>query len=121
MIKNPDSELKQKVSSHLELNCIGREHTITGEHLTELLGIKDRRILRRIIHGLRLEQNSILSTCENPHAGYFIPADESEIGEAMQHFKSRVINQNRACAGIRQGLEKRFPGCQIKLDLDLGA
>jgi hypothetical protein len=117
MIKNPDSELKQKVLSYLKLNCIGRDHAITGEHLTELLGIKDRRILRKAIHELRLEQNPILSTCESPKAGYFIPADESEIGEAMRHFKNRVISQNKACAGIRQGLEKRFPGSQIKLDL----
>jgi hypothetical protein len=117
MIKNPNLQLKQQVLNYMELHCIGRENAITGEQLTELLGIKDRRILRRTIRELRLEQNPILSTCETPHAGYFIPLDESEISEAMCHFKSRVINQNKACKGIRLGLEKWF-GKQIKLDLD---
>lgn len=116
MTKNLNSQLKQQVLKYMELYCIGRENAITGEQLTGILGVKDRRILRSVIHELRLEQNPILSTCENP-AGYFVPKDESEIGEAMRHFKSRMINQNKACKGIRLGLEKRF-GKQIELDLD---
>lgn len=116
-----DSQLKQQVLTFLESYCVGRENATTGETLTGILRIKDRRILRRIIHELRLEQNPILSTCESPNAGYFIPADESEVSEAMQHFKNRVISQNQACAGIRKGLEKRFPGSQIKLDIGLDA
>ena len=122
MIKliEPNDQLKQKILNYIQNNCNGRSNAIPKHRIMDMLGIENERLFRQCIHRLRVEEYPILSTCESP-AGYFIPIEPGEVDEVMIQFKNRVINQNMACAGIRKGLEKRFPNNQTKIDFDLTA
>lgn len=111
-----NEQLKQRVLDYLESYCVGREHATPKHRIMDALKIDSERIFRQCVHQLRIEENAILSTSEPP-AGYFIPIEIGEVDETMQQFKNRAINQGRACAGIRRGLQKKFPGSQIQLDL----
>lgn len=102
----------------LQSHCVGRVNALPKNKIMNELGLTDERAFRIAIHELRTEDNPILSACEKP-AGYFIPIDLDEVNEAMRQFKNRTINQNKACAGIRRGLELLFPGRQIPLDINL--
>lgn len=116
MKNNPSESLKARILAYLESNCIGRKRAITASQLIFQLRINDTRILRQAIHQLREEGNAILSVSTYP-AGYFVPADLSEVEEGLREFTSRTIKLKMAAKGIQTGLKKRFPGNQIKMDL----
>lgn len=110
--------MKQMILEFLQSHCIGRANAKPKSKIMKELGLIDERTFRTAIHALRIENYPILSACEFP-AGYFLPANMDEVEEVMRQFKNRTINQNKACAGIRRGLEELFPGQQIHLDINL--
>jgi hypothetical protein len=80
------------------------------------LGLTDEREFRESISRLRMKGKPILSVSgKNP--GYYIPNSLDEVDAGLHEFISRTIKLRMVYKGIKQGLDERFPGNQIKLDL----
>lgn len=115
MFKKSADRVKQRVKEYLERNCIGACNSKTAAQIVFLLKLKDKRSFRLAIHELRVEGFPVLSS--SSQGGYYLPNSPEEIAEGLEEFTSRIISLKAAAKGIRQGLEKRFPGSQIKLDI----
>jgi hypothetical protein len=106
-LPNEKQRLVYAIRCHL-----GRESAITIARLSNLLGIKERR-LREMVHDLRREGTQIGLTTRAPY-GYYWISDGAELNETLSYFEKLGRENFGTAAALRNNFQAEFKG-QLRL------
>lgn len=110
--------VNQEILMFLQLHCVGRNHAITAKKLGSSTGRSTREIRQAILE-LRRSGEPIASSVNAPY-GFFIPENETEAHECLNHLYSRIQEIYKTACSVERGLKKRFPSRQMQLHLEDG-
>jgi biotin operon repressor len=85
-----DNYIRTAVLDYLRLFCFGRVKAVKADVLAERYQTS-RREINSVIRDLRKEGHLIGSSKDKPH-GYYIPANEGEVLQYMDTFKSELFD-----------------------------
>jgi len=83
----------------------GERNAITAKALKNLLGIKDSRLLSRMIEAERHAHAPICASSNAEHPGYYLAADAAEMKRFVDSLSRRVNNVGKTLQRCRETWE----------------
>lgn len=108
--------LSREVLWFLRMNCTGRKKAATAQKIGLSTGRSPREI-RQAIFELRRNGEPIASSVNAPY-GFFIPENEKEARECLNHLYSRIQEIYKTARSVEQALKKKFPNHQMEFHME---
>ncbi len=106
--------MKAQILSILQAHQ-GQANAVTARELADLLGAKDARKVRRVIHDLRLEGVPIASS-PTGKPGYFIPTDRDEAEHCLAILWHQVKELSAIARPLSQAFRLHFPEVPVQMN-----
>lgn len=90
-----------RISNYLRT---GKENKMPASELMELLGAKDRRQLRTIIHRAR-DAGEVIASTSKDGGGYYIPKDQSELAEYISIMEGHALSELKVLKTARAAMK----------------